>query len=86
MFCDVSDDVYKDENGKILTSGDIILCKGCPVIVMADDSIDHHTMGKMDRIYYTADEELGALEGRVDEFTSGKKSRVGNKVMADSLR
>ena len=35
---------------------------------MADGSIDGYTTGKMDCIYYTADEELGAQEERVDEL------------------
>ena len=56
-FCDASADVFKDENGRILTLGDIILCKGCLFIVMTDGSIDCYTTGKMDCIYYTADEE-----------------------------
>ena len=67
-FCDESEDVYKDKNGKILTAGDAILCKGCLFIVLADGSIDCHTAGKMDNIYYTADEELGVLEEREDEL------------------
>ena len=57
----------KTKTEKILTAGDVILCKGCPFIVMADGSIDCYTTGKMDCIYNTADEELGALEDRVDE-------------------
>ena len=44
-FCDKAEDVYKDENGKILTAGDVILCKGCPFIVLEDGSIDCYTMG-----------------------------------------
>ena len=47
---------------------DIILSKGCSFIVKADSSIDCYTTGKMDHIYYTADEGLGALQERVDEL------------------
>ena len=83
-FCDASADVFKDENGRILTSGDVILCKGCPFIVMADGSIDCYTKGKMDYIYYTADEELGALEERVDrlqvERSAGLVTRLWQTV------
>ena len=67
-FCDASADVFKDGNGRILTLGDVILCKGCLFLVMPDISIDCYTTDKMDCIYYTADEELGALEERVDEL------------------
>ena len=73
-FCDASADVFKDENGRVLTLGDIILCKGCPFIVMADSSIDYYTAGKMDCIYYTADEEVGALEERVDELQAERSA------------
>ena len=61
-FHDAAANVFKDENGRILTSGDVILCRGCPFIVMTDGSIDHYKTGKMDCIYYTADEALGVLE------------------------
>ena len=67
-FHDASADVFKDENGRILTLGDVILCRGCLFTVMADGSIDCYTAGKMDHIYYTVDEELGALEERLDEL------------------
>ena len=63
-FCDAAANVFKDENGRILTLGDVILCRGCLFIVMADGRIDCYTAGKMDHTYYTIDEELGALEGR----------------------
>ena len=63
-FCNEAEDVFKDGNRRILTVGDVILCKGCPFIVIEDSSIDCYTMGKMNQIYYTADEELGAQEGR----------------------
>ena len=39
-FFDAAADVFKDKNGRILTSGDMILCRGCPFIVMAGGSID----------------------------------------------
>ena len=52
---------------------------------MADGGIDCYTTVKMDHIYYTADEELGSLEGRVNRITSRKKCKVSNKVVADSL-
>ena len=79
-FHDESDDVYKDKNGKILTAGDVILCKGCPFIVMADGSIDCYTMGKMDCIYYTADEELGALEERVDKLQAERSAGLVTRL------
>ena len=86
-FHNEAEDVFKDGNGRILTAGDVILCKGCPFIVLEDGSIDCYTMGKMDQIYYTSDEELGALEGGESTQTTGrKKHRVSNQVMADSLR
>ena len=65
-FCNEADDVFKDGNGRVLTTGDMILCKGCPFIVLEDGSIDHYTMGKMNQVYYTMDEELGALDERAE--------------------
>ena len=67
-FHDEAGVVYKDENRRILTVGDMILCKGCLVIVLEDGSIEHYTTSKMDQIYYTADEELDALEERAEKI------------------
>ena len=67
-FHDAAANVFKDENGRILTLGDVILCRGCPFMVMADGSIDCYTTGKRDCIYYTADEEVGVLEGKVNNL------------------
>ena len=51
---------------------------------MADGSIDCYTTGKMDHIYYTADEELGTLEERVDalqvERSAGLVTRLWQTV------
>ena len=79
-FHDASADVYKDKNGKILPSGDIIPCKGCPFIVMTDGGIDCYTTGKMDCIYYTADEELGTLEERVDEVQAERSAGLVTRL------
>ena len=79
-FHDESEDIYRDENGKILTVGDIILCKGCPFIVLADGSNNHYTIGKMDNIYYTADEELGALEERVDKLQAERSAGLVKRL------
>ena len=72
-FHDEAEDVFKDGNGRILTVEDMILCKDCPFIVLEDGSIDHYTMGKMNQIYHTMDEEWGALEERADEL-QGERS------------
>ena len=63
-----ADDIFKDGNGRILIAGDVILCKDCPFIVLEDGSIDHYARGKMNQVYYTMDEELGALEERADQL------------------
>ena len=81
-----AEDVFKDGNRRILTAGDVILSKGCPFIALEDGSTDHYTLGKMNQIYYTTDEEFGALEERSKQTAGRKKHRVGNQVMADSLR
>ena len=89
-FCDAAANVFKDKNGKILTSGDVILCRGCSFIVMADGSIDCYTTDKMDCIYYTADKELGALEGRVNELQAergaGLVTRLWQTVLGNRRR
>ena len=58
----------------------MILCKSCPIIVMADGSIDHYAAGKMDCIYYTADKELGALEGRVNELQAERSAELVTRL------
>ena len=78
--CDAAANVFKDENGRIFTLGDMILCRGCPFMVMADGSIDHYTTGKMDHIYYTADEELGALEGRVNDLQAERSAGLVTRL------
>ena len=67
-FSDEAKDVYKDESRRILTAGDVILCKGCPLIVLEEGSIDCYMTGKMDQIYYTSDKDLVALEERAEEL------------------
>ena len=79
-FCDEADDVFKDGNGRILTAGDVILWKGCPFIVLEDGSIDHYAMGKMNQIYYTMDEELGALEERADELQAERSAGLVTRL------
>ena len=79
-FCDASADVFKDENGRIITLGDVILCKGSLFIVVVDGSIDCYTTDKMVHIYYTADEELGALEERVDKLQVERSTRLVTRL------
>ena len=69
-----ADGVFKDGNGRILTAGDVILCKGCPFIVLEDGSIDHYARGKMNQVYYTMDEELGALEERAEKLQAERST------------
>ena len=64
----------RKKNGRIITLGDMILCRGWLFIVMADGGIDCYTAGKMDCIYYTIDEELGVLEERVVELQTERSA------------
>ena len=79
-FCDAAANIFKDKNGRILTSGDVIMCRGCLFMVMADNSIDCYTTGKMDHIYYTADEELGALKGRVNDLQAERSAGLVTRL------
>ena len=79
-FCDETEDVFKDSNRRILTVGDVIMCKGCPFIVLEDGSIDCYTMGKMDQIYYTSDEELGALEETADKLHAERSTGLVTRL------
>ena len=79
-FCNEAEDVFKDGNGRILTVGDAILCKGCSFIVLEDGSIDCYTTGKMNQIYYTADEELGALEVTADELQAERSTGLVTRL------
>ena len=79
-FSDEAEDVFKDGNGRILTVGGVILCKGCPFIVLEDGSIDHYTTGKMNQIYYTTDEELGALEEKGDKLQAERRTGLVTRL------
>ena len=79
-FHNEADDVFKDGNGRILTVGDMILCKGGPFIVLEDGSIDYYTRGKMNQVYYTKDEELGALEEKADELQAERSTGLVTRL------
>ena len=53
---------------------------GCSFIVLEDGSIDHYTTGKMNLVYYTMDEELGALEERTDELQAERSTGLVTRL------
>ena len=79
-FCNEADDVFKGGNGRILTAGDVILCKGFLFIALEDGSIDHYATGKINQVYYTTDEELGALEERADELQADRSTGLVTRL------
>ena len=50
-------DVYTDEQGNILTRGDIIFCKKEPFVVTEEGYIDYYSSGTMDIIFQAPDSE-----------------------------
>ena len=76
-FHNEADDVFKGGNGRILTAGVVILCKGCPFIVLEDGIIDGYTMGKNEPglLYY------GWIIGCTEGETRWAAGREEHKVV-----
>ena len=52
---DPTTELYTNEQGNILTKGDIIFCKKHPFIITEEGYIDHNTSGAMDNIFKAPD-------------------------------
>ena len=55
---DSTTDLYMDEQGNILTKGDVIFCQKQPFVVTGEGYIDYYSSGVMDNIFQTPDLEL----------------------------
>ena len=61
-----------DEQGNILTKGDIMFCKKHPFVITEEDYIEHYTSGAMDNIFLAPDSEFKALQ---DTSRKGKNQK-----------
>ena len=57
--------LYTDEQGNILTRGDVIFCKKQPFVVTEEGYIDHYSSRTMDNIFQALDSEFEALPEKV---------------------
>ena len=69
-------DLYTDEQGNILTKGDIIFCKKHLFIITEEGYIDHYTSGAMDNIFQDQDSEFKILEEKLKKKQNKNQSEV----------
>ena len=58
-------DLYTNEQGNILTKGDVIFCKKHRFVIKEEGYIDHYTSGAMDNIFQAPDSEFKTLQKKV---------------------
>ena len=58
-------DLYTDEQGNILTKGDVIFCKKQPFVVTEEGYIDHYSLGVMNNIFQAPDYKFKTLQDKV---------------------
>ena len=58
-------DLYTDEQGRILTKGDIIFCQKQSFVVTEEGYIDYYSSGVMDNIFQAPDSEFVILQEKV---------------------
>ena len=68
-------DLYTNEQGYILTKGDVIFCKKQPFVITEEGYIDHYTSGGMDNIFQAPDSEFETLQEKVKKKTKIRASR-----------
>ena len=75
-------DLHTNEQGNILTKGDIFFCKKQPFIIMEEGYIDHYTSGAMDNIFQAPDSELETLQEEVKKQKSERsRSFIGKMLL-----
>ena len=80
---DVTTDLYTDEQGNILTKGDIIFCKKQPCVVTEEGYIEHYSSGAMDNIFQALDSELVTLQEKVKSQKSDRNwSFIGRMLLS----
>ena len=58
-------DLYTNEQGNILTKGDVIDCKTQPSVVTEEGYIDYYSSGAMDNIFQGPDSNFMTLQEKV---------------------
>ena len=58
-------DLYTDEQGNILTKGDVIFCKKHLFTITEEGYIDHYTSGAIDNTFQAPASEFEALQEKV---------------------
>ena len=75
---DSTTDLYMDEQGNILTKGDVIFCQKQPFVVTEEGYIDYYISGLMDNIFQAPDLEFVTLQEKVKCHKSQKsRSFIG---------
>ena len=66
-FCkwDSTMDLYTDEQGNIITKGDVIFCKKQPFVVREEGYIDYYSSGATDNIFQAPDSTFVTLHEKV---------------------
>ena len=59
---DSTKDLYTDEQGNILTKGDIIFCKKQPFVVTEEGYIDYYSSGAIVNIFQAPDSKFMTLQ------------------------
>ena len=70
---DSTTDLYTDEQGNILTQGDVIFCKKEPFVVTEEGYIDYYSSGAMDNIFQAPDSKFLTLQEKVKSKKIGEK-------------
>ena len=75
-------DLYTDEQGNILTKGDVIFHKKQPFVVTEEGYIDYYSYGAMDNIFQAPDSEFVTLQEKVkSQKSERRRSFVGRMLL-----
>ena len=76
-------DLYTDEQGNILTKGDVIFCKKHPFMITEKGYIDNYTSGAMYNIFQPPDFEFKTLQEKVKNQKSERsRSFIGRMFLS----
>ena len=71
-------DLYTDEEGDILTKGDVIICKKQAFVVTGGGYIDYYSSGAIDNIFQAPDSKFVTLQEKAKSQTlEGSRSFIG---------
>ena len=76
-------DLYTDEQGNILTKGDVIFCLKQPFVFTEEGYINYYSSGAMDNIFQAPDSEFMTLQEKV-KIKKSERSRsfIGRMLLS----